>query len=96
VVLIGAGAWLVDLDGLGWDTPWLDEAIALLAIALILGAAGGRRPRHARELAEQLRDAGDDVTPELRRLLKDRWSALANLASAAALLGVLWLMVARP
>jgi uncharacterized membrane protein len=65
-------------------------------IALVLGAAGGRRPRHARELAERLRDAGDDITPELRRLLTDRWSARANLASAATMLGVLWLMVAKP
>jgi uncharacterized membrane protein len=96
VLVIGAGAWLVHLDGLGWGTPWLDNALALLAIALVLGAAGGRRPRHARELAERLRDGGEDITPELRRLLEDRWSALANLASTAAMLGVLWLMVAKP
>jgi uncharacterized membrane protein len=96
VVVVGAGAWLVHLDGLGWDTPWLTKALALLVIALVLGAAGGRRPRRARELAERLRDAREDVTPELRGLLDDRWSALANLASAAAMLGVLWLMVAQP
>jgi uncharacterized membrane protein len=96
VVVIGAGVWLVHLDGLKWDTPWLTEALALLVVALVLGAAGGRRPRLARELAERLRDAGDDVTPQLRRLLADRWSELANLAAGAAMLGVLWLMVSRP
>jgi uncharacterized membrane protein len=96
VVVVGAGAWLVHLDGLAWDTPWLDQALALLALAIVLGAAGGRRPRHARELAERLRDAGGDVTPELRRLLTDRWSRAANLASAIAMLAILWLMVAKP
>jgi uncharacterized membrane protein len=96
VVAIGAGTWLVHLDGLAWDTSWLTMALALLVAALVLGAAGGRRPRQARELAERLRDAGDGVTPELRRLLEDRWSRLANLAAAAAMLGVLWLMVAKP
>lgn len=96
IVVVAAGAWLVHLDGIGWDTPWLSKALGLLAIALVLGAAGGRRPRQAREQAERLRDAGHDITPELRRLLNDRWSALANLASAIAMLGVLWLMVAKP
>jgi uncharacterized membrane protein len=96
VVVVGAGAWLVHLDGLGWGTRWLVEALALLVVALVLGAVGGRRPRHARELAERLRDAGGEVTPELRALLDDRLSALANLASAVAMLGVLWLMVAKP
>jgi uncharacterized membrane protein len=96
VVVVGAGAWLVHLDGLAWGTGWLVGALGLLALALVLGAAGGRRPRHARELAERLRDAGAEVTPELRALLDDRLSTLANLASAVAMLGVLWLMVAKP
>jgi uncharacterized membrane protein len=96
VVVVGAGAWLVHLDGLGWGTSWLVGALGLLVLALVLGAAGGRRPRHARELAERLRDAGAEITPELRALLDDRLSALANLASAVAMLGVLWLMVAKP
>jgi hypothetical protein len=65
------------------------------------GSRGGpacraRHARHARELAERLRDAGGDVTPELRRLLTDRWSRAANVGSAIAMLGVLWLMVAKP
>jgi uncharacterized membrane protein len=96
VTVVGAGAWLVHLDGLGWDTSWLVEALGLFALALVLGAAGGRRPRRARELAERLRDDDAQPTPELRDLLGDRWSALANVLSAVALLGVLWLMVAQP
>ena len=96
LVVILAGAWLVDLDGLGWHTSWLMAALALLAISFVLGALGGRRPRHARELAERLRDAGEAVTPELVRMLADRWSALANALSGLTMLGVLWLMVAKP
>lgn len=96
VVVVAAGAWLVHLDDLAWDTPWLAKALGLLVVALVLGAAGGRRPRQARELAERLRDAGADVNPELGRLLGDRWSQGVNAASAVAMLGVLWLMVAKP
>jgi uncharacterized membrane protein len=96
VIVVGAGLWLVHLDGLGLGEPWLSQALGLFVVAIVLGAVGGRRPRHARELAERLGAAGEPVTPALRRLLDDRWSALANLVAAAAMLGVLWLMVAKP
>jgi hypothetical protein len=58
-----------------------------LTPALFLGVSGGRRPRHARELAERLRDPGSDVTRELRSLREDGWPRAANLASATAILG---------
>lgn len=96
LVVIGAGSWLVSIEHLGWDADWLRAAIAVFVVSLLLGAAGGRRPRQARELAEQLRADGRPPDEELRTLLDDRPSLLANLASAVAMLVVLWLMVAKP
>jgi uncharacterized membrane protein len=96
LVVIGAGAWLVSLDHLGWDTGWLRSAIGVFIVSLLLGAAGGRRPRQARELAEQLRRDGQRPNDALRALLDDRASLLANVASGVAMLVVLWLMVAKP
>lgn len=96
VLLLAAGIWLIHLEHLDLHVRWLREAIGLFIIAGVLGAAGGRRPLQARELAEHLRAAGSPVTSELRRLLDDRISMVANIASSAAMLGVLWLMVAKP
>jgi uncharacterized membrane protein len=96
LVVIGAGAWLVSLDQLDWDTGWLRSAIGVFVLSLVLGAAGGRRPRQARELAERLRADGQPPNDALRALLDDRASLLANVASGVAMLVVLWLMVAKP
>ncbi|MBB4664761.1 DUF2269 family protein [Conexibacter arvalis] len=96
LLVVGAGAWLVSIQHLAWDTGWLRTAIALFVVSLVLGAAGGRRPRQARELAERLRTDGRPPNDALRALLDDRASLLANAASAIAMLVVLWLMVAKP
>lgn len=96
LLLLAAGIWLIHLEHLSLDVRWLRDAIALFVLALFLGAAGGRAPRRARELAEQLRSADGDTTPQLRELLEDRVAMLANLASSAAMLSVLWLMVTKP
>lgn len=61
----------------------------LAILAGVLGGAGGRRPRQARELAERLRTTDAPITSELRRLLDDRISMFANIASSVAMLGVL-------
>jgi uncharacterized membrane protein len=96
LLLVGAGVWLVTLERLGWGTSWLRAAIGLFVVSLILGAAGGRRARQARELAGQLHAAGHAPSPRLRRLLADRPSQIANVASTLAMIAVLWLMVAKP
>lgn len=96
LVVVGAGARLVSIEGIGWDAGWLRSALAVFVVSLVLGAAGGRRPRQARERAQRLRDEGRAPDEELRALLDDRRSLVANLASAAAMLVVLWLMVAKP
>jgi uncharacterized membrane protein len=102
LVLLGAtlvlafGLWLVHIEGLGYGTGWIQWAITLYVLALLLGGVGGRRPKQARRLAAELRDAGSPVTPELRALLNDRIADAANYLSALAVLAILVLMVFKP
>jgi len=97
VLLLVGGFWLVGLeDGIDFGTGWVGASIALFALAVVLGTLGGRRPRRARELAERLAAEDRESSPELRALLDDRGSRLANYASAALVLAILALMVFKP
>lgn len=87
------GAWLVSEGGFAWGEAWLAAALGLYVLALALGAVGGRRPRHARTLAEGLAAAGEPASGELRALLEDPRSRLANYASLATVIAIVALMV---
>jgi uncharacterized membrane protein len=95
LLLLTAGFWLADrADQLG--APWLLVSLALFVLAVILGTLGGQRPKDARRLAARLAEKDDEPTPELRGLLDDRLSQLANYGSTALALAVLVLMVWQP
>ena len=96
LLVLAFGLWLVHLDRYGLGTGWIVAALALYVVALALGGLGGRRPKQARKLAGAL--AADDApaTPEVRALLDDRVSLVANYASALAVLAILVLMVFKP
>lgn len=95
--LLACGLWLVGLeDDVGFGTGWLDAALGLFVLAVLLGAGAGRRPRQARELAERLRRDGAGASPKLRALLDDPASRLANYGSAALVVAILALMVFKP
>jgi uncharacterized membrane protein len=97
LVVLGFGLWLVPLSGFDYGAGWVDAAIALYIVALVLGGLGGQRPKQARRLASRLAD--EDVptaSAELRALLADRSSLLANYAAAVAVLAILALMVFKP
>jgi uncharacterized membrane protein len=95
-LVLGFGLWLVHIEGLSYGTGWIQWAITLYVIALLLGGVGGRRPKQARRLATRLREEGAPVTPELRALLNDRIADAANYLSALAVLAILVLMVFKP
>jgi uncharacterized membrane protein len=95
-LVLGFGLWLVHIEGLSYGTGWIQWAITLYVIALLLGGVGGRRPKQARRLATRLREEGAPVTPELRALLNDRIADAANYLSALAVLTILVLMVFKP
>jgi uncharacterized membrane protein len=87
------GLWLVHLGHFGYGSGWVDAAIALYLVALVLGGLGGQRPKQARRLATQLAAEQAPVGAELRALLDDPRSRAANYASLAVVLVILVLMV---
>ena len=96
LLVLAFGLWLVHLDGYGLGTGWIVAALALYVVAMALGGLGGRRPKQARKLAGALAAEGAPASPELRALLDDRVSLVANYASALAVLAILVLMVFKP
>ena len=95
LLLLGFGLWLVGLEDVG-GAGWVQAAIGLFIVVLVLGGLGGQRPKRARQLAAQLAKEGPPMTRELRGLLDDRLSRTANYSSAALVLAILALMVFKP
>ena len=104
VALVGAGIllvvifglWLVDLGNWGYGSGWIDAALGLLVLVLVIGALGGQRPKRARKLASRLADEHAPANDELRALLHDRATRWLNSLSALLLLAIIALMVFKP
>jgi uncharacterized membrane protein len=96
IVVLAFGLWLVDETGYGWGETWIVAALVLWVAALVLGGAGGRTARHARELAERLAAAGDEPSDELRALVAHRPTLLLSYLSTAAVVAIVVLMVWKP
>ena len=90
------GLWLVHLGHFGYGSGWVDAAIGLYVIVLVLGGLGGQRPKQARQLATRLAAEQAPVNEELRALLDDRLSRAENYASLLVVLVILVLMVFKP
>lgn len=96
LLLLGCGLWLVHLEHFGFDAGWIQAALGLFIIALLLGAIGGRRPKRARKLAADLAQRGEVASAELRALLDDPASRAVNYASGSLVVAILALMVFKP
>jgi uncharacterized membrane protein len=104
VLLVGVGTlfvlvfglWLVHLGDWGYGAGWVDGALGLLAVTMVLGTIGGQRPKRARRLATRLAADEAPVSPELRALLDDRPTLAANYLSALLLVAIVGLMVFKP
>lgn len=90
------GLWLVHLGEWGYGAGWVDAAIGLFVLAAALGSVGGRTPRKARLLATRLAADDQPASGELRRLLDDRRTMLANDGGGLVLLAIVVLMVWKP
>lgn len=96
MLLLACGLWLAGVEEIDLGTAWLAAAIVLFFLALVIGTLGGQRPKQARLLATELAERGAGVSSELRSLLDDRASRMANQAAAVLVLVVLALMVFKP
>ncbi len=96
LAVLAFGIWLADERGYSLGDAWLAAALALWAVALALGAVGGRAARHARHLAERLAADGDRPHAELRHAVADPRALIVNYASVAAGLAILVLMIWKP
>jgi uncharacterized membrane protein len=90
------GLWLVEIGHWGYGTPWVDAAIGLLTLVVVIGSIGGQRPKQARKLATSLATEGFSPSAELRSLLDDRIAIALNYLAAVALLAIIVLMVVKP
>jgi hypothetical protein len=98
VLVVGSGLWLIEVAGGAYSLAdgWIAGSLGLLALAFVLGAAGGKRPKQARRLAARLAAGADGSEQELRHLLDDRASDAFNYAAALALIAALVVMVWKP
>jgi uncharacterized membrane protein len=96
LLVLAFGLWLVSLEHVGYGTAWVDAALALLVVALVLGAAGGQRAKRARQLAARLARDGESGDERLRTLLDDRVSSALNYMSSLLVLAIVVLMVVKP
>ena len=93
---LGFGLWLVDEAGFDFSDGWILGAIVLWLVSGALAGPGGKRLRHARELAERLAGEGDEPSPDLHRAVTDRTALILNYGSFACLVAILVLMVFKP
>jgi uncharacterized membrane protein len=90
------GLWLVHLGHWGYGAGWVDGALGLYVLAMVLGGVGGRRPKRARLLAASLASRGEPISDELAALLEDPISRVINYASLIIVFAILALMVFKP
>jgi uncharacterized membrane protein len=96
LLVLPFGLWLVHLGRWGYGAAWVDAALALFVAVCILGAHGGRQPKRARLLAEQLAREGAAESGELRAFLDDRVALALNYVAAVLLVAIIVLMVFKP
>jgi uncharacterized membrane protein len=90
------GLWLVHLGHWSYGTGWIDWALGLYLLALLLGAIGGQRPKRARQLAARLTEQDAPISDELRALLSDPVALVLNYVSLLMVLAILALMAFKP
>jgi uncharacterized membrane protein len=90
------GLWLVHHAGYSYGTFWVWAAIVLWAVAAALGGRGGTYQAKAQAEAERLAAADDNLTPELRALLRNPVGNALAYGSGLTLVLILILMIWKP
>jgi len=91
------GLWLVfDLDAYElWD-GWVIAALVMWVLAGALGAAGGKRNKETRLLAERLAAETDVPSSELAACVRDPIPLALNVASSLLGFAILAVMIWKP
>jgi hypothetical protein len=98
VGLFGSGAYMVS-DAWSWSAAWVVAAVAGLAAIVLLGdLVNGRNGRAlGQAIGRTLAAQGDGpVTAEVTRLLESRLAIAASFTPTLLMLGVVYLMTAKP
>lgn len=93
---LGFGMGLTSHLGLSMGAGWLSAALGLWIASAVLGGAGGRPMRHARQLAERLAAEGDLPSPELRAKVAAPVPLALNWASGVLTVAILVVMIWKP
>ena len=88
---LGFGPRLVDITAHRFD-GWVLASLALLALPLVAGAAGGQAPKRAPSRA-RLASERDEASAEIDALLREPLSDALSWAAAAAAVAILVLML---
>ena len=98
LAVVASGLWLIQIsDGFySLGDGWIAGALGLLALAFVLGAIGGQRPKRARVAATRAAAEGDPAPENVHALLDDRASVAFNYASALCIVAALVIMIWKP
>ncbi|RYD90396.1 MAG: DUF2269 domain-containing protein, partial [Sphingomonadales bacterium] len=89
-----SGVWLAQHAGWALDTPWLLVSIGLYLLAFACWVPVVRLQIVAQRLAAQALAAGTPLGPDYYRAM--RWWFALGWPAFLGLLGVFWLMIAKP
>ena len=92
------GLWLVSEApwGYGYGQAWVIAAIVLWVVGNAMGGQGGSREKATRIYAEELAEAGDAPSAELRARMRDPITLLLSYGGGVLLIAVIAVMVWKP
>ncbi|MEI8104514.1 MAG: DUF2269 family protein [Actinomycetes bacterium] len=90
------GLWLAHHRGYSFGAFWIVASLVLLVVVSITSKKGAKRDRVTREHAEELAQAGDEPSPELRARLRAPIGLALSWGTTGALLVILALMIWQP
>ncbi|HEX5467964.1 MAG TPA: hypothetical protein VFW80_02835 [Gaiellaceae bacterium] len=91
LTLFGSGAYMTQ-DAWTWSTPWIDAAIAGLAMLVIIGE--GIHASRGRALKKEVMANG--MSERAKGLLRDPIAWSANMTTLTLVLAVVFVMTAKP
>ncbi len=91
------GVWLViHLDGYRFTDAWILSALVLWVVLAFASGRAATVYSRARDSARQLAAAGDEPSPEVDRLVRDRRALVLHAIAVAAFFATLALMIYKP